>query len=177
MGKQSKKSNLKSRGLKVACIVLAVVLVLMIVVLAVLLKNQGPGLNTDSQMKELNIQSITEQEDTMVVLTTYGTVKYPFAFSDILSVEAKNFDSYASLEFSVLIDEKSVLLYALLFNGTEGMPVGTLQVDGETYEVTSQLYDAEDVSDDDMVTIYAVQETFNDVLSSLSENSGYTAAG
>lgn len=177
MGKHSKKNNLNSRGLKVTCIVLAVVLVLMIAVLAVLLKNQGPGSNAASQMKELIIQSTAEQENSIVVSTTYGTVKYPFAFSDLLVVEAVTFADYAVLEFHAMIDDAEVKLFALFFNGTDGMPIGTLQVDGDTYVVTSQLYEAENISDDNMVTFYAAQETFNDVLSSLSENKGYTAAG
>lgn len=180
MGKYSKKSSVKSKGLKRTCVVLAIVLLLLITVLMALILVQRFGerraAENNMPMKELVIQSTTEQEDTVIVSTTYGTLRYPFAFSDIMVVEAKTFEDYAMLEFRAVIDDAEFMLYALYFNGKEGIPVGTLQVDGNIYVITSQLYTEENISDDDMVTFYAAQETCNDVLSSLAENQGFTAA-
>lgn len=177
MGKYSKKSSFRHKGL-VVCIVLAVVLVLLIaLVLRGLFTGSAPDTAGDrSPLKELDVESVTEQEDSVLVTTTYGTVRYPFAFSDIMCVEAETFDDHAVLMFNAIIDGVLVKLYALQFNGTEGIPVGTLEVDGEEYAVTSLFYNENRISDNNMATFYAVQETFNDVLVSLSENEGFTVS-
>lgn len=187
MGKYTSKRGLQRKGLMVICAVLAVVLTLLIGMLVHLIAgetpgDQGHGTSTGpvsgevSRLKELLVQSVTEQEDAMHVVTTYGTVKYSYAFSDIICVEAETFEDYAVLEFGAMIDGKVVKLYTLIFNGLEGIPVGTLQVDGETFAVTAQFNDGSGVSGDSMVTFYAAQETFNDVVNSLSENEGFTTA-
>ena len=42
--------------------------------------------------------------------------------------------------------------------------------------VTAQFHDASGIDEDSMITFNAVQETFNDVVNSLFENEGFTAA-
>ena len=171
MGKYSKKNSFQLKGRLLVWVVPAVVVVLVLCGIII-----GRAAGDGSPVRELVVESVTEQEDAMLVTTTYGTVKYPFAFSDIISVEAETFEDYAVLSFSTMIDGAEVKLYALQFNGTEGTPVGTLKVDGEKYVVTSQFYEANNISDNSMATFYATQETINDVLRSLSENEGFTAA-
>jgi len=184
MGKYSKNSGSQQNRLMVVCVVLAVVLVLLILAAVLLGRGQRPGVTADftpetagekPQAKELAVQSVADQNDFVLVTTTYGTVKYPLAFSDIMSVEVEAFEDYAALTFNAMIDGAAVKLYAMQFNSEEGIPVGTLKVDGKTYEVTAQLYDATDISDENMVTFDAAQETLNDVIHSLSENEGFTA--
>lgn len=198
MGKFGKKNTSQKNSLMVICVVLGVVLALLIVIAVSLGQNKAPGTDetkgtmagemsgTDEtkgttagetpRENELLVESITEQKDVVIVVTTYGTVKYPYAFSDLLSVEAETFDEYAVLEFSATIGDKVHKLYKLIFNGKEGMPIGTLQKNGETYVITAEFYEMNGVSDDGIITFNAAQETFNDVVNSLSENEGFTAA-
>lgn len=196
MGRYSKKVNSRWNVLTTVSVVLGVVLVLLIVLLVCLGSGKKPGVavpdSTESivtapaqttpteetlpKMKELLVESVEEQEDIVLVNTTYVTVNYPYAFSDIVSVEAQTFEDSAVLEFGAIIHDTTHKAYALFFNGEEGMPVGTLLLDGETYVVTAQFYDASGISEDSMITFYAAQETFNDVVNSLSENEGFTAA-
>lgn len=188
MGKYSKKKKAtkQRKVLTIACVAASAVLVLLIVVLACLNQgkgpeNVGPGANEDtmagatSSVKELLVESVTEQGDAVIVVTTYGTVKYPYAFSDLISVEAETFADHAALDFLAEIEGEKHKLYTLTFHVEEGMVVGTLEIDGETYLVTAQFHGAAGLSDDSMVTFYAAQETFNDVVNSLSDNEGFTA--
>lgn len=177
-------SNAAQRNkLMIICIALGVVLALLIVMVVCLHLNQTPENDkTDgttagetSGIQELLLESVTEQGDAVLVVTTYGTVKYPYAFSDLLSVEAETFEKYAVLDFGATIDGTMHKLYKLMFNSEEGMLIGTLQKDGETYVVTAQFYEMSGVSGDSVITFNAAQETFNDVVNSLSENEGFTA--
>ena len=188
MGKYIKKKAAKQRKVLTAAIgAISVVLVLLIVVLLCLGRDKAPEATVPgteapvteqiSNMKELLVESSTERGEVVTVETTYGTVKYPYAFSDLIIVEAETFENHAALTFKAELDGEQYNLYTLLFNGEEedSMPLGELLVDGETYVVTALFHDVTGLSDDNMVTFYAVQETFNDVVNSLSENSGFTA--
>lgn len=183
---KKKKASMQRKVLMAVNATLSVVLVLLIVVLIFLIQgdtheNVVPNATEDStpvelsNMKELLVERVTKHEDAMIVETTYGTVKYPYAFSDLINVEAKTFKDYAVLEFSAAIDDTDYKLYTLFFNGEADMPIGKILVDGKTYAVTAQFHDVSGISDDDMVTFYAAQETFNDVVNSLSANEGFTA--
>ena len=191
MGKYSRKVSPQRKILAAVSAVLVVILVLLIVWLIWLKPDKAPAVSvpdstegtvaaqteeTLSQMKELLVEKVTEQEDAVLVSTTYVAVKYPYAFSDIVSVETETFEDYAVLEFGAIIGDATHKAYSLIFNGEEGMPVGTLQHDGETYVITVQFHDADGVGEENMATFYAAQETFNDVVNSLSENKGFTAA-
>lgn len=191
MGKYSKKVSPQRKILTAVCGVLGVVLAVLIVMLIGMNRDtapeeQIPGTTAGSvptttaaaepKMKELLVESVTEEGAAVFVKTTYGMVQYPYAFSDLISVEAATFEDYAVLDFCATLEDTAVKLYTLMFNTGEGIPVGTLLVDGETFVVTAQFHDAIGIGNDSMVTFYAVQETFNDVVNSLSENEGFTAA-
>jgi len=184
MATYGKNNSAQRNRLMIICVVLGVVLALLIVMAVCLSQNKTPGNDkTDdttaagtSGMKELLVESVTEQKDAVLVVTTYGTVQYPYAFSDLLSVEAETFEEYAVLDFSATIDGAVHKLYKLIFNGEEGVPIGTLQNDGETYVITAEFYEMSGVSGDAVITFNAAQETFNDVVNSLFDNEGFTAA-
>ena len=191
MGKYSKKKAAKQRKMLTAAIAVAsAVLVLLIAVLVILGRDQAPeevvpGTTTEapvteinSNMKPLLVENVKEQGDTVTVETTYGTVKYPYAFSDLVIVEAQTFENHAVLEFKAELGGTECKLYTLTFalaRDEEGIPVGKLKVDGETYVVTAMFHDVTGLDDDNLVTFSAVQETFNDVVNSLSDNEGFTA--
>ena len=187
MGKYNKRKAAQQRKiLTVALAGLSALLILLVIVLVGLNRGNKPeevvpgtteaaATELISNMKLLQVESTKEQGENVIVATTYGTVKYPYAFSDLVIVEAETFMNHAALEFKAEIDGQEYKLYTLLFNGEEGMPVGKLLVDGETYVVTALFHDVTELSGDNLVTFYAVQETFNDVVNSLADNGGFTA--
>lgn len=176
MENYTEKFTLPRYTLPIVTVVLGVALLIALLCLG---KDKEPGDLVPAapvEVSELLVQNVTVQDDTVLVETTYGTVRYPHAFSDIMSVEAATFENHATLEFTATIDDTTHKLYTLLFNGEEGMPVGVLRNGDERYVVTVQFHDANGISDNNMSTFYATQETLNDVLNSLSENKGFIAA-
>ena len=105
MENYTEKFTLPRYTLPIVTVVLGVALIVAVVWLS---KDKAPGGSAGmihSEVKELLVQSVTEDGDTVLVETTYGTVRYPYAFSDILIVEAENFENYAVLEFGATIDD------------------------------------------------------------------------
>lgn len=128
-------------------------------------------------MMPLEIGGIERDGEQMVITTSYGVLKYPFAFSDLLRVEAENTGSGSTLAFSVVIGEETYPVYALHFGGSEGMLLGSVTVDGATASVYAEFAEKPDsLLDADAVTYQAVQETFNDIAASLRENGHFTPA-
>lgn len=128
-------------------------------------------------LKELTISSPARQGETMVVDTSYGEVKFPYAFSDLIGVEALNQGNQTGLTFTCRIGGRTEELYTIWFNGSEGATAGSMDLqDGEApVTVTLMFYNPSlDVTGDDLTTFYATQETVNDVLSSLEEGGHFT---
>jgi hypothetical protein len=172
-------------GLIITCIVLLVVLLGLVCVMLGLEAGEGlrkPNSSSSSAagvtvpVKKLQILSVEEQTDYMIVTTTYCAVKFPYAFSDIIGVKAETCGNYAKMDFTATVGENEVMLYTLFFNKATGIPVGTLMVDGTTYTVTAEIYDMDQINDEYRLTFQAAQETINDVIVSLGENSGFVAA-
>lgn len=129
-------------------------------------------------LQELTVLSTEEQGDMMVVTTSFGQVKYPFAFGDLIQVKAVTDGGVAALEFSALISGEEYPAYAIRFGSGEGIVLGTLEVPGEAEVrmVSAEIYPADAALGDKANTFYAVQESFNDVVASLSENQGFVKA-
>lgn len=129
--------------------------------------------------RELTVDSVVRQGETMIVTTSYATVKYPFAFSDLLSVVPVNQTDRAVLEFYAVIDGGEYLLFSISFDGGEGILLGYLTPEGEQQAMpvwgTIQAADPE-MDANGARTFYAAQEMFNDVVSSLEENPGFVPA-
>ncbi len=122
----------------------------------------------------LAVESITEQGDVVVVKTSYCEVKYPFAFADLIRVQAEE----EKLDFVLELSGEAYPLFAICFGEGEGIPLGTLAVDGkaEPMAVWAQIGTPNEAALGDSVsTYYAAQESFNDVLASLMENEGFTS--
>lgn len=128
-------------------------------------------------LDELSVESVEEQGDAVVVSTTYCTLKYPFAFADLIRVEAIDHEGSAALEFIAEIDGVSYKLYTILFGSSAGIPVGTIELgeDEEEYDVNVLFHELEEeVGESERTTFYATQETFNDVVASMAENENFT---
>ncbi|MBQ8029477.1 MAG: hypothetical protein IJ262_08755 [Clostridia bacterium] len=133
--------------------------------------NNGSSENNDGT--GLSIVSYTENGEWMEVETSYGKFHYPFAFSDIIKIEAVNKGVSAQLRFSAKIEDKIIDAYTIYFNEPKGVPCGILKM-SEEIPVTVEFENAPKKLDDDwLITFNAVQETFNDVLISMSENNDF----
>lgn len=129
--------------------------------------------------QDLVIESTEEQGDMVVVTTSFGQVKYPFAFADLIQVRAVNEGTVASLEFTALIAQEEYPLFAVRFGGSEGIPLGTLEIPGEAEPraVCAEFYSVDESAlGDHAGTFFAAQETFNDVVASLYEIQAFAAA-
>ena len=129
--------------------------------------------NLSSEKEELSIMSVTEDGDWVTVKTSYITLRYPFAFSDIIEVEAFNENSASQLRFYSEMDGKKILNYVIHFNDNEGTPCGTLDLKKEIPVSAEFKAPPKKLSKDWYSTFYAVQETFNDVLKSMSEDKAF----
>ena len=167
--------------------VIACAVIVFMVVLAIILDNAtkkianselDPSDTYYSEVPELRILSSIESGSNVVVDTTYGTFKYPLAFSDLIKFEAVNGESSSQLEFFVHISGKDVPVYSIYYNEGKGDRFGKLSLGGEYTDIWVSIAFADP---DDSVksewtnTFYAVQETFNTVLSSMEENDGFTS--
>lgn len=120
----------------------------------------------------LQILSSEEQGEYVVVTTNYCTVRYPFAFSDLIRVAAESGDREA-LTFSVLIGDTAVDMFAIYFDDSGAIDLGSVTVDedGQIRALTADIWTVPDILDEDGRNTYlAAQESFNDVVASLAEN-------
>ena len=175
---RGKRPN-KKRLLIAGCVVGVVALIVAACVF--LGRDQKPAVYDPDRgpLKELTIGASERQGETMVVDTSYGEVKYPYAFSDLIGVEALNQGNQTALTFTARINGQAENLYSIWFNGADGLAAGSMDLqDGEApVTVTLVIYSpGAHLSGDYLTTFYATQETVNDVLSSLKENGNYTPA-
>jgi hypothetical protein len=128
-------------------------------------------------LKELKIDAVQEQGNQVLVQTSYGTVCFPFAFSDVIQAEAKNLGGATALCFYAKIDRDTHKLLTLWFNRDEYIPIGTLLVDGKEVSVTAELFEAPfGLEQGERNTFLAAQECFNEMVASLYEMEGFTPA-
>lgn len=129
--------------------------------------------------KELTIDSVEQRDSMVVVNTSYGAIRYPFAFSDLIEIVVANQEEQSSLEWYLLLEEAKYPLFSITFNGSDGVLIGEMAVEnGEAAEpVYMQFFAADDeLEEADIETFYAVQEILNDVIMSLEDNEEFTAA-
>lgn len=125
----------------------------------------------------LKLLSIAERGEWMVVETSYGFFRYPTAFADILAPEVIDQGTSSQLQFIAQIADRSLVLYSMHYNEERGARCGTLRLSDTVADMPVYVEFAEPpqgVSDDWLNTFYAVQETFNDVLDSMAEDSRFT---
>ncbi len=124
----------------------------------------------------LQLLSIEERGEWMLVETTYGFFRYPIAFADLLAPEVIDQGSSARVQFVAQMAEESLVIYTLHYNEAVGKHCGTLQLSPDTEKVPVYVEFAEEsdaIPSDWIDTFYALQETFNDVLLSMAEDSRF----
>lgn len=125
--------------------------------------------------ESLIINAMYEEDDTIRVVTTYGSFSYPFAFSDIIKIEAINGDNSARMKFSACFENLSLPVFTLHFNDDMGIPCGIIKLKGKEIPVSVVLEkEPDNLKDDYKITFLAAQEVFNDVLNSMADNETFT---
>jgi hypothetical protein len=134
---------------------------------------------TQPSEKILTVKSVEEQGNMIVVYTNYCQIKYPYAFADLINVEAINSNEKTSLLFTVLLDGKKMNIYELTFGGEGSISVGEITlIPGQApVNVYATFYESgTDLNEDMRIAFFAAQETFNDVAASLGENMNFVPA-
>lgn len=158
----------------------AVVLLIGLICLLLIPKGGSKPLAYDpnrAPLKELTVGEYIRDGETLVVSTSYLNVEFPYAFSDLVRVEAVGQGNQRGLEFSAKIAGEDRELYTLWFNGKDGQMVGSFDPeDGKgPVVVTLAFYNVDpQLQGDDRTTFFATQETVNDVLASMRKNEKFT---
>ncbi len=108
---------------------------------------------------------------TIPVETPYGDLLFPESLSDALDYEIED-DGEGScrVSFFALLNERRYPLYDISIGSGEGEAVGTLTgPDGTARDVYLSVHenDLSGVPEDERTSVYAMQETLNDVISNL----------
>ena len=129
-----------------------------------------------------NFEILSEVEDDVWVNveTTYGAFRYPAAFSDIMKISASTNENGAQMQVLLSTGKEDLVAYTLYYNEENDTAItcGKLKLNEEMNEMNvSVVFEGapESLSADWLTTFYAVQETFNDVIFSLAEDSRFTA--
>lgn len=171
-------------------IVLGLILAVLMIVVVLLPKKAGENESTTQTttmsqtttsaqaLPDLMIHSVEEQGESVLVSTSYFDFTYPLAYADLIQMETKMQDDQARMEFTTRIDGETYPLYTLIFNGDEGISLGTLRIGSSRYHVSAVIYEIDEaIAKGWMNTFYAAQETFNDVVVSMEKNDGFIPAG
>jgi len=128
------------------------------------------------QVVPLKLLSIAEHGEWMVAETNYGSFRYPAAFADILAPEVIAHATSSELQFIAQIADQSLVAYSIRYNERIGDRCGTLRLSDAVEDIPVYVEFAEPtgIPDDWLDTFYAVQETFNDVLDSMAQDSRFT---
>lgn len=119
--------------------------------------------------------------DVVEIKTNYGTLSYPIGFEEIVTFEESDNDGVQSYEFSAVLNDEQIKVYTISFSQDVREDLGELlgTIDGDDGETVNVYFaPVEDIvndkmSEDDQNTVYAAQETVNDVIASLHENKSF----
>lgn len=197
MGKYEKNRSVRSWKKK-KCIAIIVALLVCIILIVGLVKrlwnSEGDSALTlepseNDTMEEITedpgtshleflIYSVEQEQDMMVVSTSYGQMRYPFAFSDLLMINPVNQMNNSSAEFCMRLNDQEYRAFEIIFNGEEGNLIGHIELEKDMpAEPVYGVFYAPDesIAEGDLSTFYAVQEIFNDIVRSLGENENFIA--
>lgn len=169
---------MRGKKLRVGWLGLSCALIL-VLTLSLLCGCESGGEESVQEETGLRVLSVEEVEDMVLLHTTYGVMKYPYAFSDLIVYEISNEEASDQMKFSARIEGVQYPAFVLSFGGSEGFVLGTMTVPGENTPRTvyAELYPADEAAlGEQALSFYAAQESFNDVIQSLAENENFTPA-
>ncbi len=125
----------------------------------------------------LSLNAHTEKGDVVEIDTTYCTLSFPFAYSDLIEEELVDKDGRTAIDFYAVLENERYPIYTVSFSGEGDIALGTLHLDGWDCEVRASIADeATELDGDNMISFRAAQETFNDVWNSLVANENFIPA-
>ena len=130
-----------------------------------------------TSMPELTLGEPARSGKSVVVPTSYMDVAFPYMFSDYIYCQAINQETATALEFRVRTSTMDAPLYTIWFNGGVGQEIGTYDPgDGQGKVTVTVVFQkaGEELSQDDLGTFKATQESFNEVLTSMHECANFT---
>lgn len=111
--------------------------------------------------------------ETSTIETEYGEIAYPKSWRDKVKTETtETEDGACCVTFYGDIDgHGSVKLFDIIYGGSEGTPIGSVEKNGEKVGVYATTYDPEfdkTWSDDDRMTVISMQEDINVLIDSIN---------
>ena len=172
------------------CLIAIIVLAVAVCVLAFFLNSEEEtaevivydpestiALPTQSSYPALQLLERRENGDMIELVTTYCTLRFPYAFSDLVVQEVTDQNGRIAIDFYAALGGERYPVYTVSFSGGGDIPLGMLKVDAVTFEVSAKFHeDTADLQGDDMISFCAAQETFNDIWASLEANENFTSA-
>ncbi len=162
-----------------------VICMILVVVIGVLWMKDSNKKSDEGKVETGNQEVISTMdelrtEDGFGIETPYCTIYFPTKWQEQVTVDKQEGDVY-TLQFSGTVEGKDAQhLFDLQFGGTEGFALGTITTaDGN--EVTISAVFAEDTmneswTEEEKLTIYAMQEDINYIIAKLEETEGFKNA-
>lgn len=172
----------KAKNIVLMLLVCAVLVVLSVVLTSVVTSKNASIENVSEKIVQeetnLKILSVIENNESISVETTYGSFNYPRAFMDVISVDTDVASGDECLKFMAQIDGDSIDVYTIYYNSSKGVLCGYQILPDDREVNVSVVFEEvpENISDEWKTTFYAAQETFNDVIVSMSQDSRFIAA-
>jgi len=139
--------------------------------------NETPAQSESAKTPELRLNAHTEKGDIVEIDTTYCTLSFPFAYSDLVEEELVDNSERTAIDFYAVLGNERYPIYTVSFCAEGDIVLGTLQLDGWDCEVRASIAaEATGLEGDDMISFHAAQETFNDIWNSLVANENFTPA-
>lgn len=134
--------------------------------------------NADAENQEV-VSTMDElrAEEGFEIETPYCTIYFPTKWQEQVTVEKQEGDVYTLQFFGTVEGKDTQHLFDLQFGGTEGFALGTLTTADGNEVVISAAF-AEDTMDEswteeEKLTIYAMQEDINYIIAKLDETEGF----
>lgn len=174
--------NKKTKHIVLMLLICIVLVVLSVVITAYVTTQSSTTENVSEKVVQedikLQILSTDEDDESIIVETTYGKFSYPRAFMDVISVETAVDSEDECLKFISEIDGNPTVLFTIFYDSNKGVHCGQQVLPNDKEVNVSVVFEdaPEQISDDWKTTFYAAQEIFNDVIASMEEDGRFTVA-
>ena len=158
--------------------VLAGILIVLLVIVAGLFMN-SKGENKKEEVPDSNnntistVEEMIEAEEPFTIETKYCDLYYPIKWEKQVETEIDDSDDVYKVQFFGKVEDKEALhLFDIVFGGEEGALIGHFSKDEEeipVYVVGMEIEAGEDWTDEELDTIYTMQEDVNYIIGMLEK--------
>lgn len=130
-----------------------------------------------------NSGNVVQEAEDIKIETPYGDLSFPYGFEEIVTWENETEGTADRFVFYAVLDSSKIKVYTISFSteatSDEGDLLGEIQESSGSlvyvYFLPEDGIVNDEMSNDQKNTVYAAQETVNDVIASMSSIPGYTA--